>query len=241
MPKSARYNRPTCLISRSNDRCSDRNFACHALIFSSGVGPYKNLLIDCIRRNLADLRWHTQGVAEEKRRDCGGRCASAKQARDARISSALAWLAIRRINPADHRSRLAESVRARFNLCSQPLSATDNDMASAAPGQPYWGTTQVYDMHDGYSHLFLPSAGRYCSSFVRVTLVAGRLDSLTPFAKASNGFETSPAFIFSSFSENSCGLDSHCSRTGRVLQSWRQLYDRMERGRDGSLDERFHR
>lgn len=39
---------PTCLISRSNCRDSERSFCCQARTFSSGVGPYKNLLIDCI-------------------------------------------------------------------------------------------------------------------------------------------------------------------------------------------------
>ena len=82
----------------------------------------------------------------------------------------------------------------------QPASqATDNDMASAAPGQPYWGTTEVYDMRGGYSRLFSPSAGRYSLFFVRVTLVAGRLDSLTPFVEASNGFKTLSAFVFALF------------------------------------------
>ena len=150
--------------------------------------------------------------------------------------SSIIWLGtLNTLAACAHQSRRSPIAFGRVGPRSlQPLQpaspATDNDMASAAPGQPYWGTTEVYDMHDGYSRLLSPSAGWYSLFFVRVTLVAGRLDSLTPFAEASDGFKTLSDFIFSSFFENSCGLDSHCSRTGRVLQGWRQLYDRMERG-----------
>ena len=42
---------PTCLISRSSCRDSERSFVCHARTFSSGVGPYRKRLMECMGGN----------------------------------------------------------------------------------------------------------------------------------------------------------------------------------------------
>ena len=62
----------TCLISLSRTRCSARIFACHARIFSSGVGPYRNRFIVCmmavcpemVQEGLARWNGEKQSVVE---------------------------------------------------------------------------------------------------------------------------------------------------------------------------------
>lgn len=52
---SAAVSDPTCLISRSSWRPSERSFVCHALTLSSGVGPYRNRLIVCITNGVGRM------------------------------------------------------------------------------------------------------------------------------------------------------------------------------------------